>query len=270
MLTIIGIAAAVAFVALKTKGQSVWARAGFIILAIILPGTALGVVRPLVERVLVATSDDYAWSKIHKAIVAGYPAMGEMIDLSPTIEREFRSKMLEALRQHENDRAKLAEIVTALALSVYAKHILPVAIHGSDEALAAWGAQVVPELRAFASVSPEACADYVLGGVNRYPADPHVKAAILAGQKAVLAAYKTSDAAKYPLPDQAAVAAEYRKVVALADPPFTQEELLSFEGLEKQPKARICDLMIRLFNAIGRIDIHGRAALYRAIMKERM
>jgi len=270
ILTIVSVVAAIAFVARKTKGKSALVRAGFIILAVILPGALLGAVRPFVERMLYETSDDYAWSKIHKAIVSGNPTMGQMIGLSPAIESEFRSKLLGAARQYGNDRAKLTEVVANLSADIYVKHVFPVAIHGSDEALAAWGAQIVPELRTVADISQEACGDYAMAGVNRYPTDPRVVAAISASQKAVLEAYRTSDKAKYRLPDQDTVATLYEKAVTLVDPPFTRDELLALEALGKQPKAQVCNLLIRLFAAVGKLDTRGKAAIYRIIMKERM
>jgi hypothetical protein len=122
-------------------------------------------------------------------------------------------------------------------------------------------------LQAFKNASPDACADYAMTGVNRVSNNPPVDAALASGQRAVIAAYKSSNpATKMPTAEE--LGAAYEQARTLAQPPFSEADLRAFQDLKSQPKARQCDMMLRLFAAIDRLPVSQKAAIYRSIMAE--
>lgn len=267
VITALGVGVAVALVAQFTKRRSVALRLGLGFVAALFVGTAFTVARPPVERFAFDRSDDYAWSVVRGRMVAQDPVLLDVFALDPAIEDDLRKSLLPILReQHagKNDPAILQTVAKAAAATFRGK-VMPVAQLGSDEAVAAWGDGTVPTLQAFRSVSDEACADYAMTGVNRTSPNLRVDAALSARQRAMVAAYKSSNPAN-KLPSDEQLGAAYEHARTLARPPFEEADMASFRDLRDQAKARQCELMLRLFTAIDRLPLREKAAIYRTIM----
>jgi|GEM_PF-2942926 len=268
--TPICVVAAIVLVAAKTKGRSPGSRVFFSLLAAVAVGGAMGVARPLVGKLLFSSSDDYAWSTIKEMLAKQYPEMGEMFTLGPDVESGFRSAVLPVLRNHSFGDPKLIEALTIASVPIYGKLVFPIAIFGSDEAIAGWGSPNLTMLQAIAAISPEACGDFALNGVNRYSPNARIDAAVRSGHRALIDAYRTSDRTTNPLPSQSTIQEAYAKAVNLAQPPFSSNELTAMETIEKLPKAQVCNLMIRLLGAIEKLDAKSKAVIYRSMMKDRL
>jgi hypothetical protein len=61
---------------------------------------------------------------------------------------------------------------------------------------------------------------------------------------------------------------QYDKAAGLAQPPFSDDEMRALQTIDKQPKARQCNSMLRLFEAIDRLDAHGKAIIFRGMMSQ--
>lgn len=270
ILTVLGVVAAGAIVVRFTKGRTPWMRVLLGFAAALVAGGAFALARPHVQQIAFERDDDYAWSMIHKTMTGQYPALMDVFALDPTIEAGLRTGLLPILREHQSnlkDPAMLDAAMKAI-MTVYRTKVTPVAQFGSDETVAAWGSTTVPVLQAFKRVSDEACGDYAMTGVNRSSPNAALDAALSSAQRAMVAAYKSSNEAnKLPLPEELGDA--YEKARTLAQPPFDDADMSSFRDLKSQPKARQCDLMLRLFTAIDRLPLKEKAAIYRTIMANR-
>ncbi len=267
VITALGIGVAVALVAQFTKGTSTARRLVFGFVVALLVGTGFTVGRPEVEKFAFDRSDDYAWSVVRGRMVTQDPVLLDVFALDPAIEADLRQGLLPILREQHgemNDPAMLQAVSKAAAATFRGK-IMPVAQLGSDDAVAAWGDRTVPTLQALRSVSDEACADYAMTGVNRTSPNLRVDAALSARQRAMIAAYKSSNPAN-KLPSGEELGAAYEHARALATPPFEDADMAAFRDLRDQPKARQCELMLRLFTAIDRLPLAEKAAIYRTIM----
>jgi hypothetical protein len=219
---------------------------------------------------LFSVSDDYAWSKVRATITKRFPEFSDLFSLNIEIESGFRSALLPVIRSHDYNSPALLEAVSSTSTTLFGKFVFPTAIYGSNEAMVAWGSEIVHVMRAMAAISPEVCGTFALDGVNRSSPNSRIDASLRASQRAVIEAYRTSNKARHPLPDERTVKELYAKAVALAQPPFSQKELQAFEAIEKQPKAQVCSLLTRFFEAIERLDTSSKATAYRMIMKERL
>lgn len=267
VITALGVGVAVALVAQFTKGRGMARRFGLGLVAALAVGTGFTVARPRVESFAFDRSDDYAWSVVRGRIVAQDPVLLDVFALDPAIEADLRKGLLPILREQRsgmNDPSVLQSVSKAAAATFRSK-VMPVAQRGSDEAVAAWGDGTVPTLQAFRSVSDEACADFAMTGVNRTSPNLRVDAALSARQRAMVAAYKSSNPANQ-LPSGEELGAAYEHARTLAQPPFEAADMASFRDLKDQPKARQCELMLRLFTAIDRLPLGEKAAIYRTIM----
>ncbi len=267
ILAVLGVIAAVVGVARFTEGGARNTRILLCLVAALGVGGLFATARPEVQRLAFERSDDYAWSVANEAIVREYPALKEAIWSSPALEAELRADVLRIVREyHSNlqDPAML-EAVSKAAAAVYRTKVMSVATQGSDEAVAAWGAYLVPVLQAFKSVSDDACGDYAMTGLNRSSPNGRIDAALAARQGAVIAAYKSGNEAN-KLPSAEELGAAYEKARTLTQPPFDDADISSFRDLKSQPKARQCELMLRLFGAIDRLPLKEKAAIYRTIM----
>lgn len=267
VMTALGVGVAVALVAQFTRGRSAAGRFVLGFVAALLVGAGFTVARPYFERFAFDRSDDYAWSVVRGRMVAQDPVLLDVFALDPAIETDLRKSLLPILREQRggtNDPAMLQSVSKAAAATFRSK-VMPVAQLGSDETVAAWGDGTVPTLQAFRSVSDEACADYAMTGVNRTSSNLRVDAALSARQRAMVAAYKSSNPANR-LPSGEELGAAYEHARTLVQPPFEEADMASFRDLKDQPKARQCELMLRLFTAIDRLPLGEKAAIYRTIM----
>lgn len=270
VITALGVGVAVALVAQFTRGRSVARRIGLCIAAALLVGIGFTVARPHFESFAFDRSDDYAWSVVRGRMVAQDPVLLDVFALDPAIEDDLRKGLLPILREQRGgtNYPAVLQAVAKAAAATFRSKVMPVAQRGSDEAVAAWGDGTVPTLQAFRSVSDEACADYAMTGVNRSSPNLRVDSALSARQRAMVAAYKSSNPAnKLPSDEELGVAYEHART--LARPPFEEADLASFRDLRDQPKARQCELMLRLFTAIDRLPLAEKAAIYRTIMANR-
>ncbi|MDB5488928.1 MAG: hypothetical protein JWQ58_2643 [Reyranella sp.] len=267
ILAVLGVIAAVVGVARFTEGGARQTRILLCLVAALVVGGLFVTARPEVQRLAFERSDDYAWSVANEAIVREYPALKEAIWSSPALEADLRADVLRIVREHHSklqDPAML-EAVSKAAAAVYRTKVMPLATQGSDEAVAAWGEQMVPVLQAFKSVSDDACGDYAMTGLNRSSPNGRIDTALAARQSAVVAAYNSSNAANKP-PSAEELGAAYEQARTLTQPPFDDADMSAFRELKSQPKARQCELMLRLFTAIARLPLKEKAAIYRTIM----
>lgn len=264
---VLGVVAAGAIVARFTKARAPWMRILLGFIAMLVVGGAFAAARPHVQQIAFERDDDYAWSMVAKTMTGQYPALMDVFALDPTIEAGLRTGLLPILREHQSNLKDPAVLDAAMkaVLTVYRTKVTPLAMHGSDETVAAWGETTVPVLQAFKRVSDEACADYAMTGANRSSPNAAIDAALSSAQRAMVAAYKSSNEAnKLPLAEELGDA--YEKARSLAQPPFDDADMSSFRDLKSLPKARQCDLMLRLFAAIDRLPLKEKAAIYRTIM----
>lgn len=267
VISALGVGVAVALVAQFTKGRSVTRRFVLAFVAALAVGAGFAVARPQFELFAFERSDDYAWSIVRGRMIAQDPVLLDVFALDPAIETDLRKGLLPILREQRggmNDPAMLQAVAKAAATTFRSK-VMPVAQRGSDDAVAAWGDGTVATLLAFRTVSDEACADYAMTGVNRTSPNLRVDAALSARQRAMVAAYKSSDPGN-KLPSGEELGAAYEHARTLAQPPFEEADMAAFRDLKDQPKARQCDLMLRLFGAIDRLPLREKAAIYRTIM----
>lgn len=267
IVTALGVGVTIAVVAHFTKGRTAWVRFLLGFVAALVVGGAFTLSRPYVQQIAFERDDDYAWSMVRKVVIGQYPALMDVFALDPTIEAGLRTGLLPILREHQSnlkDPAMLDAAAKAIA-TVYRTKVTPLAMHGSDETVAAWGETTVPVLQAFKRVSDEACADYAMTGINRSSPNAAIDAALSSAQRAMVAAYKSSNEAN-KLPSAEELGDAYEKARTLAQPPFDDADISSFRDLKNQPKARQCELMLRLFSAIGRLPLKEKAAIYRTIM----
>jgi hypothetical protein len=267
VMTALSVGAAFALVARFTKGRSVAQRFMLGFLVALAVGGVFIVVRPHVESFAFQRSDAYAWSVVRGRMIAQDPVLLDVFALDPAIEADLRKGFLPILREQASgmrDPALLQAVSKATA-STFRTKVMPVAQLGSDETVAAWGDGTVPVLQAFRSVSDEACADYAMTGVNRTSSNLRVDAALSARQRAMVAAYRSSNPAN-KLPTAEELGAAYEHARTLAQPPFEADDMASFRELKDQPKARQCELMLRLFGAIDRLPLREKAAIYRTTM----
>jgi len=267
VISALGVGVAVALVAQFTKGRGLTRRLILGFVAALAVGAGFAVARPQFEMIAFERSDDYAWSIVRGRMIAQDPVLLDIFALDPAIETDLRKGLLPILREQRggvNDPAMLQAVAKAAAATFRSK-VMPVAQRGSDEAVAAWGDGTVPTLQAFRTVSDEACADYAITGVNRTSPNLRVDAALSARQRAMVAAYKSSDPAN-KLPTAEELGAAYEQARTLARPPFEEADMAAFRDLKDQPRARQCDLMLRLFGAIERLPLKQKAAIYRTIM----
>lgn len=267
ILRVLGIVAAIAGVARFTRGRSTGKRVLLGVVAALVVGGLVTVARAPVQQFAFERDDDFAWSLIAKIMTGQYPALMDVFALDPTIEAGLRTGLLPILREHQSNLKDPAVLDAAAkaVLTVYRTKVTPLAVHGSDETVAAWGETTVPTLQAFKRVSDEACADYAMTGVNRASPNAAVGAALSSAQRAMVAAYKSSNEAnKLPSAEELGVA--YEQARPLAQPPLDDADMSAFLDLKSQSKARQCDLMLRLFGAIDRLPLKEKAAIYRTIM----
>jgi hypothetical protein len=240
-------------------------RVAFTLLAALLTVGLVRDVRGILG--LVPTDDDLAWSQIRENYAGKWRALGDVISLSPEIEKQFRAALLPIFRdQPSKTRAEL-DMAAAVAFSkVIQRYVLPVAAHGSTGTLNAWGDIHLPMLRQFADISTEACAEYATTSFVRPAYYEKVGSLMDVGYQALVSAYKTSNNSRYPLPDRDAEAAQYDKAARVARPPFSEAEIKALEDLDNQPKQRQCSLTLRLLEAIHALDASDRAIIFRSMM----
>lgn len=267
ILSAFGAVAAIVGVVRFTEGRAAGLRILFGLLAVSAVGGVFFAARPAVQRLALQQTDDHAWSVTLDAMVARHPALKPVLALEPALAADLRVDLLPIVREHRSNPIDpvLLEAIAKAAESAYRTKVMPRAIQGSDEAIAAWGATTVPVLQAFKRGSDEACADYALTGANRASPSAAIDAALAARERAVAAAYASGDAASKP-PSGEELGAAYEQARGLAQPPFDDADMGAFRELKSQPKARQCDLMLRLFGAIDRLPLKSRAAIYRTIM----
>jgi hypothetical protein len=265
---VVCVVGAVGLTAAALKKRSTAARVGLSILAAVVVAGLMGSVRPVIEQALFNLNDDFAWSTVRRHMTSKYPTLGELITLDPAIEKEFKAALLPVIRKYDAGEPAMFDASAAATGGVIAKHILPVAVSGSTEAVNVWGNQTTRVMRVLAGISDDACAEYATTGITRNWANPQVSAALQDAQRALIEAYKTSDRSKYPLPDQAIADAQFAKAARLAQPPFSDEELRAAQAIERQPKARQCALTLRFFEAIDRLDARGKSIIFRTMMSQ--
>lgn len=251
------------------RKRSTVTRAVFGFLAACVAFGVIGDIRTLDRRALVSTSDDRTWSKIRSTLAANYPWLDQVFTLSPNIENKLKASLLPVMRDRDlSDPIALYMSSTAAIERVLAESVLPVAAHGSTEAVIAWGSVNTPILKQLASISDEKCSEFATTGTTRPPTNDKVETLLLARFQALVDAFKTSDSAKYPLSDRRVVDAQYAKALRIAHPPFSGEDLDALNVWEKQPQERQCNLLLRLFEAIDRLDLPSKAMIYRSMMKK--
>jgi hypothetical protein len=263
----VSVIAAVGLTAAALRKQSTAARIGFSILAAFFAAGLTTMARPVVEKALFFVDDDFAWSVVRGRLASNYP-LGELVTLNPTIEKEFKAALLPVMRKYDPDEPAMFDASAAATAGIIAKHVLPVAVSGSTDAVNAWGLQTTRVVRALAAISADVCADFAMSGIIKSAMAPRVQVALQDAQRALIEAYKTSDRSRYPTPSQAIVAAQYAKVAALAQPPFSDDEVRALQAIDKQPKARQCNLTLRLFDAIDRLDAKDKAIIFRGMMSQ--
>jgi hypothetical protein len=267
--TVAAAGAAAGIVALLTRNRPSRNRSLLAALAAVIVGGAAIAARPAIELHYFNTNEDYAWSQIRTEILKHYPPVADMFALDATIEPDLRRHLVPVFRAHRantGDPSTLQDVAKATMAVIRSKIVL-VAVKGTDEAIVAWGDKTVPTLQAFKNVSPDACADYAIDGVNRVSNNPTLDAALSDGQRAVIAAYRSSKPDN-KMPTEEELGAAYEQARTLAEPPFGEADLRAFQDLKNQPKARQCDMMLRLFAAIDRLPVKQKAAIYRSIMAE--
>lgn len=267
IVTALCVGGAVALAAWLTRRRAWPQRLGLGLAAAVIVTLVFTVARPEVERFAFERSDAYAWSVVRARLVAQDPVLLDVFALDPSIEAELSSGLLSVLRESRigMDDPAILPAASKAAAAVYRAKVLPVAQRGSDEAVAAWGDGTAATLQAFRTVSDEACADYAMTGFNRTPPNLRVDAALSTRQRAMIAAYRSSDPGN-KLPSAEELGAAYEQARTLAKPPFEEADMAAFRDLKDQPKARQCDLMLRLFGAIDRLPLKQKAAIYRTIM----
>ncbi|MCC8432323.1 hypothetical protein LJ725_25390 [Reyranella aquatilis] len=267
IVTALCVGGAVALAAWLARRRAWPQRLGLGLAAAVIVTLVFTAARPEVERFAFERSDAYAWSVVRARLVAQDPVLLDVFALDPSIEAELSSGLLSVLRESRigMDDPAILPAASKAAAAVYRAKVLPVAQRGSDEAVAAWGDGTAATLQAFRTVSDEACADYAMTGVNRTPPNLRVDAALSARQRAMVAAYRSSNPGS-KLPSAEELGAAYEQARTLAEPPFEEADMAAFRDLKDQPKARQCDLMLRLFGAIDRLPLKQKAAIYRTIM----
>lgn len=267
--TVVAAAAAAGIVAWLTRNRPTRNRSLLAALAAVIVGGAAITARPAIELHYFNTNDDYAWSQIRAEILKHYPPIEDMFALDASIEPDLRNRLVPVFREHRanlKDPSSLQDVAKA-TMTVFRTKIVPVAVKGSDEAIVAWGDKTVPTLQAFKNASPDACGDYAMTGVNSVANNPALDAVLADSQRAVIAAYKSSKP-ETTMPTVEELGAAYEQARTLAQPPLSEADLRAFEDLKSQPKARQCDMMLRLFAAIDRLPVKQKAAIYRSIMVE--
>lgn len=248
-----------------TKGRPTWARVMLGILAAMFVGGAIGIARPALQKFMFEHSDDYAWSQTRSVLTSQFPVLVDVFALDATVEADFKTALLPILRH--SDKSNVTEAAAIASSSIYKKKVFPISVRGTDEAINAWGATTVPLLKAISAISPEACGDYAMTGANKYPSNPAVSAVLTDLNRALVAAYRTSNP-RTNLPTANEMEAVYEELRKRAQPPFSNSDLLALDKLEKQPKPKQCELTLRIFSAADRLPPAMRAAFYRSIMVE--
>jgi hypothetical protein len=258
----------VGITAAALKRRSIGVRVGLSVLAAIVVAGLVGMAKTTVEKALFSTDDDFAWSVLRRTFASKYPTLGDLVTLTPAIEKEFKAALVPVARNYNPDDPAMFDASAAATAAVTAKHVVPVAVFGSTDAINAWGGQTTRILRALAAISADACADFAMTGVTRSATDPRVLVALQDAQRALIEAYKTSDRSRFPMPSQAILDAQYAKATGLAQPPFSEDEKRALQSIDNQSKARQCSLMLRLFEAIDRLDAQGKAIIFRGMMSQ--
>ncbi|WP_295144974.1 hypothetical protein [uncultured Reyranella sp.] len=248
-----------------TKDRPTWVRVALGVVAAMFAGGAIGLARPGLQQLMFNYSDDYAWSRARSAIFSKFPVLADVFALDPSMEADFKTALLPLMRQA--DKTNTTEAVTAATASIYKKRVFPIAARGTDDAINAWGANTVPLLKAIAAISPDACGDYAMTGVNRYSPNPKVDTILTDVNRTLVVAYKTSNP-RTNLPTAAEMEPIYAELRKRAQPPFSNADLVALDQLEKQPKSKQCELTTRIFAAVDRLPSTMRAAFYRSIMVE--
>lgn len=268
VLTVVaGVSAAYRLQAARPRSRAAWT-----LLAVLVVGGAMGFAWPKINQAMVAAQereDTRVWANIRGEIVARYPDMGELMMLSPPIEEMFKLSLVPIAEKYDTaaDQSQLLAGASRASKQAYIKYIFPVVVHGDDASLNAWGAAQLGLLQAVRAISVEACGIYAMTGVNRYSPEPGVDAALRDAARALVEAYKTSDANKFGPPSAETTRSLFDKALSNATPPFTDTDRTALGDLPHASHDTQCSLTLRLLQAMAGLDTAESASLYRVLMQ---
>ena len=264
----VGVMTAVACAAAVSRKWSPIPRVGLAFLAALAAFAIMPSLGVVIGPTRSRTNEALTWTRIRQSYSETTPALGSIMTLNPAVENEFKTALMPVFidRSGKSPADMGAAAVNAIA-NVMEKHVFPVAAHGSTATVNAWGSFFAPMTRELAAISTEVCAEYALTNFARYGDNKKAAAMAEASYRALIDAYKTSDSAKYPLPDEDAVRAQYAEAQRIAQPPFNEEDDEALDTFDKQSQERQCSLMLRLSDAIDRLEPSRKAMIYRRLMK---
>jgi len=261
-----------AYVAHRLRAGLPRARVAWTLLAALAVGGSMSVAWPWINQALVAAQtreDNETWASVRGEIVARYPDIGELMALSPPIEEMFKLALVPIAQKYDTaaDQSQLLAGASRASKQAYIQFIFPVVVHGDNASLNAWGAAQLGLLQAVRAISVEACGAYAMTGVNHYSPDPGVDAALRDAARALVAAYKTSDAKQFGPPSADATRALFDNALSSATPPFSDADRAALGALPQASHDRQCNLTIRLLQAMAGLDATDSASLYRVLMQ---
>ena len=266
-LTIVSAMAAAFLAVVASRKRSVLVRVAFAALAATITVGVMGDLGPILRFLDRASAEDSEWRQIRRSLSERSPAFGDIITLNPAIEKEFQVAIVPIVRDRDRNEVVRGRAMAAAIRDVFAKHVYPVAAHGSTGAVISWGHLKMLLLQRFAVISIEACALYGTRSIARLGSDEKAAALGQGIYRAVIDAYKTSDDSKYPLPDREGYVTQYVKAIRSAQPPFNDEEIWALDDLEKHSPQRQCNLTLRLYKAIDDLDPASKQSIYRIMMR---
>jgi len=260
------------YVAYRLKAAVSRRRAAWTLLAAVAVGGSMSLAWPRINQALVDAQereDNTTWASVRGEIVARYPDIGELMALSPPIEEMFKVALVPIAEKYDTavDQSQLLAGASRASKQAYIQYIFPVVVHGDNAALNAWGAAQLGILQAVRAISADACGTYAMSGVNRYSPDPGVDAALRDAARALVAAYKTSDAKQFGPPAADATRALFDRALSGAKPPFSDADRAALGAMPQASHEEQCDLTIRLLQAIAGLDLADSASLYRVMMQ---
>jgi hypothetical protein len=277
-MAVTGVLVVVCIAAAVLVGAIVWAvarkqlghvaAAGVALIGAVVAGALATASRPLVDRVMIQISDDYAWHALSAGIDKTGFNIRLLFEVDPAIEQEFKREAVALVRRYGNDPEQISRAAEKLGFELYRKYIGPKAPYGSPDSVLEWGRSQLALLETVAGISKDDCGDVaigrtaVLGRLGQRIA-PVLNRAIAAS----IAAYKSSDPAT-KLATEQELEPIWQRIFTGPGTPFTQDDIQAFTRIDKIPRPRACDLTITFLKQILALSRDEAVRTLRAVLVE--